>query len=101
MGKIIWGKFGIDKIYHFYGGLSFALLTLFVLLAVMLFGGHVPTPIGAVSITLAALVAGILKDLYDALVQKEDFDLCDVFFTWLGSVPILLVWFEIVTLLAR
>lgn len=28
--RIIWGKFGIDKIYHFYGGLSFALLTLLI-----------------------------------------------------------------------
>ena len=97
--RIIWGKFGIDKIYHFYGGLSFALLTLFVLLLVQLLGGSVSTPIGAVSITLAALIAGVCKDLYDALIQKEDFDLMDVAFTWLGSVPILLVWFEIVFLL--
>lgn len=96
--RIIWGKFGIDKIYHFYGGLSCALLTLFILLLVQLLGGVVSTPIGAVSITLAALVAGILKDLYDALIQKEDFDLADVVFTWSGSIPVLLIWFEIVFL---
>lgn len=98
---IIWGKFGIDKIYYFYGGLSFSLLTLFVVLLVQLLGGSVSPAIGAVSITLAALVAGILKDLYDALIQKEDFDLADVTFTWLGSIPILLIWFEIVYLFLR
>lgn len=99
--RIIWGKFGIDKIYHWYGGLSCALLTLFVVLLVLILGGVVSPTMGAVYISLAALVGGILKDLYDALIQKEDFDLADVTFTWLGSIPILLIWFEIVYLFLR
>ena len=90
--KIGFTKFGIDKIYHFYGGLSFALSVLIALLVVQLSGPVVSAGFGAFCIALAALIAGIVKDLYDALIQKEVFDVCDVLFTWLGSVPILIVW---------
>lgn len=98
MGKIIIGKFGIDKIYHFYGGLSFALLTLFIVLVVQLLEQPVSASIGAVSIALAAFLAGILKEVYDILVKKSDAEVLDAVFTWLGAVPILLIWFEIVFL---
>lgn len=96
--RVGFSKFGIDKIYHFYGGLSFALLALFSILAVQLSGLPVPVVFGAVCVSLAALLAGICKDLYDALIQKEVFDVADVLFTWLGSVPILVVWIQITLL---
>lgn len=96
--RVGFSKFGIDKIYHFYGGLSFALLALFSILAVQLSGSPVSAVFGALCVSLAALVAGICKDLYDALVQKEVFDVADVLFTWLGSVPILVVWIQITLL---
>lgn len=96
--RIGFSKFGIDKIYHFYGGLSFALLALFSILAAQLSGSPVSVVFGAVCVSLAALLAGICKDLYDALIQKETFDVADVLFTWLGSVPILVVWIQITLL---
>lgn len=99
MGKIIWGKFGIDKIYHFYGGLSFALLTLFIVLLVQLLGRPVSAAIGAVSIAMAAVVAGILKEVYDVVIKKSVAEILDAIFTALGSIPILAIWFEIVFLL--
>lgn len=91
-------KFGIDKIYHFYGGLSLALLALFILLTVQLSGGYVSPVVGAVFVSISALLGGIAKDLYDALVQKEFFDIADVLWTWAGSVPIIAIWIQIVLL---
>lgn len=96
--RVGFSKFGIDKIYHFYGGLSFALLALFSILAAQLSGSPGSVVFGAVCVSLAALLAGICKDLYDALIQKETFDVADVLFTWLGSVPILVVWIQITLL---
>ena len=67
----------------------------------MLFGQPVSGAIGAVIIALIAFVAGILKEVYDVLVKKSVAEILDALFTWLGAVPILLVWFEIVILLSR
>lgn len=85
-------KFGPDKAKHFLGGLIFALLGLVLLLLVQESGRLIPVALRPFFVAIPAFLAGIAKELYDALVKKGPFDLADLLFTVLGSLPVLLTW---------
>lgn len=70
-----------DKLMHFYVGTWIALTTAIIL--AKFFEGEYK-----ILVIIVTILAGIYKELYDVYFKKSKFDVMDVFYTAIVSVPI-------------
>lgn len=79
IGKLVKHMPDYDKLQHYYLGTWIAIFTAFLVNYAL--GGHFK-PL----VVISAVIAGILKELYDKNYKKTSIDLWDIYYTTIPSI---------------